>query len=266
MVRSRGLEPPRDFSHNDLNVARIPIPPRPHEKKMLPIEAIVRYIETSKESSIFAGSMADKLEWKIEKQPVAYPAALETMEKRVADIGSGAAPELIWLLEHPPLYTGGTSAKPSDLLDKKTFPVYETGRGGQYTYHGPGQRIAYTMLNLKERHKEPDLKRYVHDLEEWIIRTLAEFDIKGERRSGRVGIWVATGKSEAKIAALGIRVRKWVSYHGIAINVNPDLSHFGGIVPCGIKEHGVTSMVKFQPEITLAALDKALKSKFSSIF
>ena len=205
-------------------------------------------------------------EWKITKSLVAYPEAAEAMEQRVAGIISGGEKELVWCLEHPPLYTAGTSAKAADLLDKKRFPVYETGRGGQYTYHGPGQRIAYTMLDLKKRYKEPDLKRYVHDLEEWIIRTLAEFDIKGERRQGRVGIWVKTGKSEAKIAALGIRVRKWVSFHGIAINLNPDLSHFSGIIPCGISQYGVTSIRAFAPTASMAALDKTLKAAFPTVF
>jgi len=203
------------------------------------------------------------MEWKIEKNLVSYPDALAAMESRVADILAGRASELVWLVEHPPLYTSGTSAKNSDLLSAQGFPVYEAGRGGQYTYHGPGQRVAYVMLNLKERN-QMDVRAYVQRLEQWIIATLAEFGIHGEIRNGRVGVWVRENSGEAKIAALGIRIRKWVTYHGIAINVNPDLSHYAGIVPCGIREHGVTSLHKMGVKVTMAELDAALKKTFAS--
>lgn len=186
------------------------------------------------------------------------------MEARVEVIKNGG-PELVWLLEHPPLYTGGTSARADDLLDKR-FPVYETGRGGEYTYHGPGQRVAYVMLNLKKRQQEPDIKKYIWQLEEWIIHTLAQFNVIGERREGRVGIWVIHDNTESKIAAIGVRVRHWVSYHGIAINNNPDLSHFSGIVPCGIKGYGVTSLAALGKDVPMADLDSALKASFAEVF
>ncbi len=207
------------------------------------------------------------LEWRIESAPVAYPDAVAAMEQRVADIHAGRAGELVWLLEHPPLYTAGTSAQPEDLLEPR-FPVFKSGRGGQYTYHGPGQRIAYVMLDLK-RHAPggPDLRAYVQDLEEWIIRALARFNIEGERRQGRVGIWVRRGGGrEDKIAAIGVRVRRWVSYHGIALNVEPELSHYGGIVPCGISEHGITSLADLGLPVTLADVDVALRSAFDEVF
>ena len=196
---------------------------------------------------------------------IAYPDALAEMESRVADIRAGTASEMIWLLEHPPLYTAGTSAKASDLLNAR-FPVFETGRGGEYTYHGPGQRVGYVMLDLKKRQRVPDIKRYVWQLEEWIIRALSEFGIKGERRAGRVGIWVAHDGTESKIAALGVRIRHWVSYHGIAINVDPDLSHFQGIVPCGIREFGVTSCHALGAKISMDDLDAALLKHWDSVF
>ena len=201
----------------------------------------------------------NQTEWTITPNPIEYEDAVAVMESTVADIREGTSPEQVWLLEHPPLYTAGTSAKPSDLIEKK-FPVFETGRGGQYTYHGPGQRVGYVMLDLKQRQKTPDIKKYICDLEQWIINTLAEFNIKGERREGRVGIWVVKpDKSEAKIAAIGVRIRHWVSYHGISINLNPDLSHFGGVVPCGIVEHGVTSFADLGVETTMEDLDAALQ-------
>ncbi|MGE4312672.1 MAG: lipoyl(octanoyl) transferase LipB [Pseudobdellovibrionaceae bacterium] len=183
------------------------------------------------------------MEYEFSQKPVPYEAALELMETRVAQIGQGLADNLLWALEHPPVYTAGTSAKDSDLVDSR-FPVIKTGRGGQYTYHGPGQRVYYVMYNLKEIFQTPDIKCYVWMLEEVLIRTLAAFGITGERREGRVGIWVVDPQSgkENKIAALGVRVRKWVAFHGVSLNVDPDLSHFTGIVPCGIHEHGVTSM------------------------
>ena len=210
---------------------------------------------------------ATALEWRVESAPVAYPDAVAEMERRVAAIHAGEAPEVVWLLEHPPLYTAGTSARDEDLIDPR-FPVFKSGRGGQYTYHGPGQRVAYALLDLKRRYPQgPDLRAYVHDLEEWIIRTLASFNVKGERRDGRVGIWVRRdGRREEKIAAIGVRVRRGISYHGIALNVEPDLSHYGGIVPCGIAEHGVTSLADLGFPVTLADADVALRSAFAEVF
>lgn len=210
-----------------------------------------------------------EMEWRIETAPVDYPAAVDFMERRVADIRAGRAPEMVWLLEHPPLYTAGTSAKDEDLLDPARFAVYRSGRGGQFTYHGPGQRVAYVMLDLKRR--GGDVRRFVQDLEAWIIAALARFNVEGERRPGRVGIWVARPSGrEDKIAAIGVRLRHWVSYHGIAINVEPDLSHFEGIVPCGIpggiQGHGVTSLVDLGLPVTLADLDVALKLAFDEVF
>jgi lipoyl(octanoyl) transferase len=210
-------------------------------------------------------------EWLISKDLIDYSEALSFMDERVAAIREGEKQDLIWLLEHAPLYTAGTSANDSDLLTKE-FPVYKAGRGGQYTYHGPGQRIAYVMLDLKRRQNAPDVKQYVWQLEEWIIRTLAELGVTGERRCGRVGIWVdmsAYGKPkgvEAKIAAIGVRIRRWVTLHGIAINNNPDLSHFGGIVPCGISEHGVTSLKDLGVNVTMADLDKIMQNTFEDAF
>jgi len=205
------------------------------------------------------------MEWKTSDAPVAYQDALDFMEARVAEIQSGAADECVWLLEHPALYTAGTSAKADDLLDPH-FPVHKTGRGGEYTYHGPGQRVAYAMLNLRERQKAPDVKKYVWQLEEWIIRTLAEFGVIGERRCGRVGIWVVMPDGrEAKIAAIGVRIKRWVTLHGIAINVNPDLSHFGGIVPCGISEHGVTSLADLGVAASMDDVNAALERNFEAV-
>jgi lipoyl(octanoyl) transferase len=204
------------------------------------------------------------IEWRIAEAPVAYPEAVAAMEARVAAIRAGRAPELVWLLEHPPLYTAGTSARDDDLLDPQRFPVYRSGRGGQYTYHGPGQRVAYVMIDLKRR--GGDLRAYVRDLEEWLIGTLASFNVVGERRPGRVGIWVRRGTREDKIAALGVRVRHWVSYHGVALNVDPDLSHFAGIVPCGVRGHGVTSLTDLGLPVTLEDADVALKAAFEEVF
>jgi len=213
------------------------------------------------------------VEWLIAEGLTDYPAALAFMESRVAAIREGTAPELVWLVEHPPLYTAGTSARESDLLVPDRFPVYQTGRGGEYTYHGPGQRVAYVMLDLKRRRE--DVRAFVTALEEWIIRTLAEFNIKGERREDRVGVWVtrpekprlADGSlAEDKIAAIGIRLRRWVSFHGIAINVEPELANFGGIVPCGVTEHGVTSLVDLGLPLTMQDLDLALAKAFGSVF
>ena len=197
--------------------------------------------------------------------PIDYETAVSEMEGRVEGIRAGTADEAVWLLEHPPLYTAGTSAKSQDLINPQ-FPVYQSGRGGQYTYHGPGQRVAYVMLDLKKRQSEPDIKKYVWQLEEWVIQTLAECGIEGERREGRVGIWVRQGQTENKIAAVGVRVRHWVTYHGISINVNPDLSHFSGIIPCGIKEFGVTRIADSNPDVTLHDVDKVLMSRFDKVF
>lgn len=205
------------------------------------------------------------IEWKTEQRPVAYPDALEAMESRVTAILEGKAPEMVWLLEHPPLYTAGTSARQDDLLDTP-FPVYDAGRGGQYTYHGPGQRVGYVMLDLKRRGRE-DVREYIASLESWIIATLGEFGVECFVREGRVGVWtIEPGGRESKIAALGIRVRKWVTFHGFSINVNPDLSHYAGIVPCGIREYGVTSLAALGINATMQHVDAALKNQFSKFF
>ncbi|MVA98890.1 lipoyl(octanoyl) transferase LipB [Nitratireductor sp. CAU 1489] len=216
---------------------------------------------------------AGPVTWEIAPGLVSYPDALAFMEERAAAIRAGRESELVWLVEHAALYTAGTSAKRQDLLEPGRFPVFDAGRGGEYTYHGPGQRVAYVMLDLKRR--RPDVRVFVGALEEWIIRTLARFNVRGERREDRVGVWVtrpdrpplADGSpAEDKIAAIGIRLRKWVSFHGIAINVEPDLSHFSGIVPCGIAGHGVTSLVDLGLPVTMADLDIALKGAFAEIF
>jgi lipoyl(octanoyl) transferase len=205
------------------------------------------------------------VEWRISRTPVGYRAAIDEMEGRVADIRSGAAAELVWLLEHTPLYTAGTSARDEDLLDPHRLPVHRTGRGGRYTYHGPGQRIAYVMLDLRRRGQ--DVRCYVHQLEEWVIRTLACFAVDGERRDGRVGVWVPRASSrEAKIAAIGVRVRGWVTYHGLALNVSPELDHYRGIVPCGIAEYGVTSLAQLRGAVTMGDVDAALQSTFAEVF
>jgi len=215
------------------------------------------------ESLILDATVKSQVEWKISDAPVAYPDAVAEMEARAAAIAEGRAGEQVWLLEHPPIYTAGTSAKDSDLIEAR-FPVYRTGRGGQFTYHGPGQRVGYVMLDLKTR--KPDVRAYVHDLEQWLIQTLAEFNVKGERRQGRVGIWVQRGTREDKIAALGVRIKRWVSLHGVALNVEPDLRHFTGIVPCGVTAHGVTSLADLGLAITMADVDVALKKSFKSVF
>ncbi len=205
------------------------------------------------------------IEWQISDLPVAYDHAVSTMEARVADIQSHNAAELVWLLEHPPLYTAGTGARPEDLLDEALLPVFETGRGGKYTYHGPGQRVAYVMLDLRARGR--DVRGYVNRLEEWLIRTLARFNVTGERREGRIGIWIDQGGGrEAKIAAAGVRIRHWITYHGVSLNVEPDLGHYRGIVPCGIGEHGVTSLVDLGIPATTAEVDAALQETFAEIF
>lgn len=196
------------------------------------------------------------VKWLISNDFIPYPDALEKMQSITHDIQNGGE-DRIWLLEHPPLYTAGTSAKPQDLLIADRFPVFETGRGGQYTYHGPGQRVAYVMLDLNKR--KPDLRWFVHELEAWIIRILAEFGVSGFQRDGRVGIWTDTPSGEAKIAAIGVRVSKWVTYHGIAINVNPDLSHFSGIVPCGLPQFGVTSLDDLGINVTMDQVDEVMQ-------
>ena len=212
-------------------------------------------------------SSINPVEWAASARLVPYAEAVRSMEEIVAAIGRGAAPERVWLLEHPPLYTAGTSAKDQDLLEP-CFPVFKTGRGGQYTYHGPGQRVAYVMLDLNRRGRR-DVRVFVRDLEEWLIRALARLGVKGERRKGRVGIWVTSlNGSEDKIAAIGVRLRQWVSYHGISLNVSPDLSHYAGIVPCGIAQDGlgVTSLAALGVSASMSETDKALKAAFEDIF
>ncbi|MEP9353157.1 lipoyl(octanoyl) transferase LipB [Xanthobacter sp. KR7-65] len=210
---------------------------------------------------------APPVEWRVSEGLIPYPEALAAMEARAAAIAEGKAAECVWLLEHPPLYTAGTSAKPEDLVDGR-FPVFETGRGGQFTYHGPGQRVAYVMLDLKRR--SPDVRRYVSALEAWIIATLSAFNVTGERREDRVGVWVRRkggGQDrEDKIAAIGIRVRRWVTFHGISLNVEPDLSHFGGIVPCGVREHGVTSLADLGLPVSMAEVDAVMRVAFEEVF
>jgi lipoyl(octanoyl) transferase len=209
------------------------------------------------------------VEWLISDAPVPYLDAIAAMEARVADIAALRAPELVWLLEHPPLYTSGTSGKTSDLLDPR-FPMFATGRGGQLTYHGPGQRVAYVMLDLKRR--RPDVRAYVASLEEWIIRTLTAFNVRGERREDRVGVWVSRPDKgpgfEDKIAAIGVRLRRWVSFHGISLNVEPDLTHFDAIVPCGVADprYGVTSLAGLGLTPTMADVDIALRRAFEEVF
>lgn len=213
------------------------------------------------------------VEWRTTEGPVPYEEALAFMEARVADIAAGRADEMIWLLEHPALYTAGTSARPQDLTDPGRFPVHVAGRGGQYTYHGPGQRVVYVMLDLNRRGR--DVRAFVRRLEDWVIAALAEFNLRGELRDDRVGVWIARpdrtpgpggAPREDKIAAIGVKLRRWVSFHGLAINVEPDLSHFDGIVPCGIREHGVTSLVDLGLPVTMADLDQALRATFPRTF
>jgi lipoyl(octanoyl) transferase len=209
-------------------------------------------------------------EWRISDGPVGYEDALAQMEARVAAIAAGGAPELVWLLEHPPLITAGTSAATSELIAPDRFPVFKTGRGGRFTYHGPGQRVGYVMLDLKMR--GGDVRRFVQDLEEWLIRTLAAFDVIGERRDGRIGVWVKRPEKgdgyEDKIAALGIRVRRGVTFHGVSLNVAPDLSHFAAIMPCGVSEqrYGVTSLADLGVATTMADVDRVLRERFADVF
>ena len=221
---------------------------------------------------LLARAGSPPVEWAVAPAEIGYDEAVAAMEARADAIARGEASETVWLLEHPPLYTAGTSANPSDLVDPHRFPVHRTGRGGQYTYHGPGQRVAYVMLDLARR--EPDLRRFVAALEAWLITTLAAFNIRGERREDRVGVWVERPDragpggmaAEDKIAAIGIRVRRWVTFHGISLNVDPDLSHFTGIVPCGVSAHGVTSLVDLGRIVSMAEVDMALRRAFEPIF
>jgi lipoyl(octanoyl) transferase len=210
------------------------------------------------------------VEWTVSDELVSYPEAVAAMEARAAAISAGTAPEQVWLLEHPPLYTAGTSARDTDLIAPARFPVFRSGRGGQFTYHGPGQRVAYVMLDLNRR--GPDLRRYVATLEDWLIATLARFNVRGERREDRIGVWVRRpdkpplegGPAEDKIAAIGIRVRRWVSFHGISLNVDPDLEHYSGIVPCGVTGYGVTSLVDLGIPASMAEVDAALRAEFEA--
>jgi lipoyl(octanoyl) transferase len=218
------------------------------------------------------GSMTSiDLEWRIDDALTEYPDALAAMQARVAAIRAGTATDMVWLVEHPPLYTAGTSAKPAELTDPARFPIFKAGRGGQWTYHGPGQRTAYVMLDLNRRHGRvppQDVRGYVHGLEEWLIRALAPFNVKGERRDGRVGIWVAdpaTG-AESKIGAIGVRVSRWVSWHGVALNVEPNLAHFGGIIPCGLPQYGVTSLAALGISATMHDADAALRAAWEEVF
>ncbi len=218
---------------------------------------------------LFPTEASPPVEWRVAKQPVAYEPALAAMDARVAAIAAGTAPELVWLLEHPPLYTAGTSARDGELLDAR-FPVHRAGRGGQFTYHGPGQRVAYVMLDLNRRAQ--DVRAYVAALEEWLIRTLARFNVRGERRADRIGVWVRRPDKgegrEDKIAAIGIRLRRWVSLHGIAFNVAPDLSHFAGIVPCGVSDrrYGVTSLADLGVHVSMPEVDEVLRAEFEQVF
>ncbi|WP_347718586.1 lipoyl(octanoyl) transferase LipB [Sphingomonas sp.] len=200
-------------------------------------------------------------EWRVEPGLLPYPAALATMDARAAAIRAGTAPELAWLVEHPPLFTSGTSADPAELMNPAGFPVFDAGRGGRFTYHGPGQRVGYLMLDLDSRGR--DVRHFVHTLEGWLIASLARLGVAARREPGRIGLWVGNGPDEAKIAAIGVRVKRWVTLHGFSINVAPDLSHFGGIVPCGIRDHGVTSLAVLGNKASMADLDAALRAEFA---
>jgi lipoyl(octanoyl) transferase len=228
-----------------------------------------RVLNPATNAPIFGRRDNSPVGWAVSSAPVGYAEAVAAMEERAAAIAEGRAGELIWLLEHPALYTAGVSAKPADLLEPDRFPVHQSGRGGQYTYHGPGQRVAYAMLDLTERQR--DVRAFVAALEAWVIGALAEFNVAGEMRAGRVGVWVerrtpGLPPREDKIAAIGVKLRRWVSFHGISLNVEPDLNHFSGIVPCGVTEHGVTSLVDLGLPVTLAEADGALRSSFNRVF
>jgi lipoyl(octanoyl) transferase len=201
-----------------------------------------------------------EIEWRVSDEPVPYAEALAFMEERARAIREGSAGECVWLLEHPPLFTAGTSADPTELINPLGFPVFEAGRGGRYTYHGPGQRVGYVMLDLEKRGK--DIRRFVHSLEQWMIDAFAQLGVNAHRADGRIGIWVGEGPAEAKIGALGVRVKRWVTLHGFAVNVDPDLAHFGGIVPCGIAEYGVTSLAALGKQMPMTGVDAALKNNF----
>ncbi len=224
-------------------------------------------------SQVSRAANAESVDWRVSHRPVPYPEALAAMEAHVDAMIAGRARELVWLLEHPPLYTAGTSARPADLLDPGRFPVFPTRRGGEHTYHGPGQRVAYAMLDLNRRGR--DVRLHVRRLEEWIIRTLAGFNVTGERRQGRVGVWVVRpdrppqpdgSPAEDKIAAVGVRVRRWIAFHGVALNVEPNLAHFDGIVPCGIRGYGVTSLIDLGLPVSMAEVDMALRARFGEVF
>ncbi|HZZ68608.1 MAG TPA: lipoyl(octanoyl) transferase LipB [Phenylobacterium sp.] len=233
-----------------------------------------RVLNPTTKAPIFGREDALPAGWAVSTAPVTYPDAVAAMEDRAAAIAEGRAGELVWLLEHPPLYTAGVSAKPADLLEPDRFPVFESGRGGQFTYHGPGQRVAYVMLDLTRRRR--DVRAFVAALEAWVIGALAHFNVAGEVRDGRVGVWVERRQAgarpegnlarEDKIAAIGVKLRRWVSFHGISLNVEPDLSHFGGIVPCGVTHHGVTSLVDLGLPVTLDEADAALRASFIEVF
>ena len=278
MVRPRRLELPRVLPHSDLNAARLPIPPRPHTCGSGGLAKSCGFVKGKMRGLLdFCLACAHicrmktypphtkQPEWRSNTRLVPYPHALSDMEMRVADIIDGRAGELVWVLQHPPLYTAGTSAKPDDLIDPDRFPVFKAGRGGQYTYHGPGQLVVYFMLDLRKRGK--DVRAFVANLEQLIIDTLMDFGVQAGRRAGRIGVWVELDdKTEAKIAAIGVRIKRWVSFHGISINVNPDLGHFDGIVPCGIREHGVTSLAALGINVNPADVERALKSNFERVF
>lgn len=228
-----------------------------------------RSLNPAREAPIFARADGRPAGWAVSPGQVPYPAAVAAMEARAVAIAEGRADELVWLLEHPPLYTAGVSARPSDLIEPDRFPVFQSGRGGQFTYHGPGQRVAYVMLDLGARKK--DVRAFVAALEAWLIGALARFNVEGQIREGRVGVWVerrAPGAPprEDKIAAIGVKIRRWVSFHGVALNVEPDLGHFSGIVPCGVSEHGVTSLVDLGLPVTLDEADAALRASFADVF
>ncbi len=240
-----------------------------HARAHIATHMLDRALNLAAAAPIFGRQDAAPAGWAISRAPVAYPDAVAAMEARAAAIAGGLAEELVWLVEHPPLYTAGVSSKEGDLLEPGRFPVFRSGRGGKHTYHGPGQRVAYVMLDLTQRQR--DVHAFVAALETWVIGALACFNVTGEIRPGRVGVWVERGAPgqparEEKIAAIGVKIRKWVSFHGIALNVEPDLSHFGGIVPCGIAEHGVTSLVDLGLPVTLDEADEALRASFQQVF